>query len=520
MKKLTFFYKIVLSFSLILVLMAVVGAVSVYQLNSNNQRIVDFRNERVPGIRYTLQMRGILSELRLQQVQMIASKTLKERNGHREELAQAINNFLTAERSYIALKTDISKSALAKNVVNNFSAFADANQLVLAALDKEDIAGASQISGQNSAKYRTQLMKDLAQLVFQEIATGERSSEQAAESYSFAVKMLLALGALALLVSGVIATILTRNLSTQLGGEPAYAMGIMRRIADGDLTVPITLKAKDSTSLLASLDTMKEKLKLTISNIMVGSNSISQASTEIAQGNTNLAQRTEEQAASLLETSTNMTRITQTVKENTDNAKTASQLAQRTSDASVESSHIVENMIGQIQNISNSSKEIVNIIAVIESIAFQTNLLALNAGVEAARAGTQGKGFTVVANEVRVLAKKTADAAQDIKKLIDDTVDKINQGSLQAAQASKAMEDIKTSVNRVTAIVGDISLASDEQNTGISEIGRAVEQMDLVTQQNSALVEQVAVAAQSLSEQADSLHEEVRFFRLDTAQDY
>lgn len=520
MKKLTFFYKIVLSFALILGLMAIVGGVSLYQLNSNNQRIVDFRNERVPGIRYTLEMRGILSELRLQQVQMIASDTPKGRDGHRQELAQAISNFQTAERHYVALNTENSHSDLAKSVVTNFDAFAEANQQVLAALDKEDLQGASQISAANSAKYRTQLMKDLATLVDQEIASGERSSEIAAENYHFALTLLLSLGVLAMLASVVIATLLTRNLSRQLGGEPAYAVGIMKRIAEGDLTVAIALKSGDEGSLLASLNGMKEKLKNTINNIMQGSNSISQASSEIAQGNTNLAQRTEEQAASLLETSTNMSRITQTVSENADNSRMASDLAKQTSHAAEDSTHIVESMIHQIQNISNSSKEIVNIIGVIESIAFQTNLLALNAGVEAARAGTQGKGFTVVANEVRVLAKKTADAAQDIKKLIDDTVDKIHQGSVHASEASKAMLDIKSSVNQVTSIVGEISLASDEQNSGIGEIGKAIEQMDLVTQQNSALVEQVAVAAQSLSEQAVSLHDEVRFFRLHPGQDY
>lgn len=247
---------------------------------------------------------------------------------------------------------------------------------------------------------------------------------------------------------------------------------------------------------------------------MHGSESISVASHQIAQGNTDLSQRTEEQASSLIQTSANMRELTQTVRQNADNARQASELAINTAATATEGGIIVDEMLLRMQEISNSSKKIVDIIAVIESIAFQTNILALNAAVEAARAGNEGKGFAVVASEVRTLAQKSANAAKEIKQLIVGTVEKITAGSERADHASQAMGEIVDSVGKVAHIVGEISTASQEQHIGIQEIGIAVEQMDQVTQQNAALVEQAAAAAQSLTEQGAELRQVIRFFHI------
>lgn len=501
------------AFALVLGLMLILAAMSAWLLNSSNQQIESYRAYRLPGVQYPLVMRGTLAELRLQQVQYIASPQGAPRDGHRSEIMQAVATFKEAENAYQKLDSGGSKSALFTQIMNNFAEFSLANDAVIAAVERNDIAQATQISGDNSRKYRTQLMADLATLVSDELANSEKAAAQARNSYHNASMMFLALVGFAFLVSLAMALMLARNLVKQLGGEPAYAASIMREIAAGNLAAKIELKPGDTGSLLASLEGMNQQLNKTINQIMEGSESISHAASEIEQGNTDLSQRTEEQAASLVQTSSNMQNLTTTVSQNAENAREASALAHETSKTASQGGAIVTGMQAHMRDVSGSSREIINIISVIEGIAFQTNLLALNAAVEAARAGTQGKGFAVVASEVRVLAQKSGQAAKEIKDLIQGTVSKIAEGSQQADRASKAMQEIVSSVNKVAGIVSEISTASSEQHTGIHEVGIAVDQMDQVTQQNAALVEQAAAAAQSLTEQSIELRNAVRYFR-------
>ncbi|TPG64883.1 methyl-accepting chemotaxis protein [Ewingella americana] len=501
------------AFALVLTLMLVLAATSAWQLKSINQQIEDYRAYRLPGVQYPLVMRGTLAELRLQQVQYIASPAGAPRDGHRDEIMQAVATFKAAENAYQKLNSDGSQSALFKQIIQNFTQFSLANDQVIAAMNLNDIAQATQISGDNSRKYRTQLMADLATLVNNEVSNSEQAASQARSHYHTASVLFMVLVAFALIISVAMALLLARNLNRQLGGEPAYAASIMQEIAAGNLATEIILKPGDKDSLLASLSCMNQQLNQTIHQIMSGSESINHAASEIAQGNIDLSQRTEEQAASLVQTSANMQNLTTTVSQNAENAREASTLAHATSQTASEGGTIVSDMQLHMREVSGSSKEIINIISVIEGIAFQTNLLALNAAVEAARAGTQGKGFAVVASEVRVLAQKSGQAAKEIKNLIHGTVTKIAEGSQQADRASQAMNDIVSSVNKVAGIVSEISTASTEQHTGIHEVGIAVDQMDQVTQQNAALVEQAAAAAQSLTEQSLELRNAVRFFR-------
>ena len=505
------------AFALVMALMLTLAAMSAWLLNSSNQQIENYRAYRLPGVQYPLVMRGTLAELRLQQVQYIASPQGAPRDGHRVEIQQAINTFKTAENAYQKLNSGGSKSDLFKQIVRNFVQFSLANDEVIAAVERNDIAQATQISGDNSRKYRTQLMADLAKLVSDELANSEKAAAQTHSSYRSASVMFLVLVAVAFIISLLMALLLARNLIAQLGGEPAYAASIMHEISAGNLAAKIALKPGDESSLLASLNGMNVQLNKTIHQIMQGSESINHAASEIEQGNVDLSQRTEEQAASLVQTSSNMQNLTATVSQNAENARQASQLAHETSKTASQGGAIVSGMQAHMRDVSGSSSEIINIISVIEGIAFQTNLLALNAAVEAARAGTQGKGFAVVASEVRVLAQKSGQAAKEIKDLIQDTVSKISEGSDQADRASKAMSEIVISVNKVAEIVSEISTASSEQHSGIHEVGIAVGQMDQVTQQNAALVEQAAAAAQSLTEQSVELRNAVRFFRTATA---
>ncbi|MCA7014621.1 methyl-accepting chemotaxis protein [Dickeya dadantii] len=520
LSQLTVFAKLLSGFSVLIVMMLVLGAVAIYQLSASDDSIDAFRGNRMPGVRYTLEMRGVLSEIRLQQVQYIASKTPQEVEGHRVELLQNQDIFLNAQANYAKLLKEASqeKQALFNQVVDNFKNFVDVNAKVIDAVNSGKLDEASKISGAVSAKYRTQLMKDLAKLVDMEISAGEQAGIESEVRYQRALYVLYGLLVLALIATGVIATLIARNLSRQLGGEPAYAVSIMNQIAAGNLNTEITLRNGDTGSLLATMKQMNGKLASIIHGIVDGSESISLAASEIAQGNSDLSQRTEEQAASLVQTSSNMQQITETVKRNADNAHQASELARQTSQTAVHGGNVVDDMLKRMHEISDSSQKIVDIISVIEGIAFQTNILALNAAVEAARAGEQGKGFAVVAGEVRNLAQKSANAAKEIKTLIEGTVEKITDGSRHADTASQAMDEIVSSVTKVTDIVAEISMASNEQHQGIKEIGIAIDQMDRVTQQNAALVEQAATAAQSMTEQGEQLRDSVRFFRLEAQQ--
>ena len=297
------------------------------------------------------------------------------------------------------------------------------------------------------------------------------------------------------------------------------AVDASNAVAQGDLSRPIRVEGKDEVAqLLASLSAMQSSLVGIVGEVRQGTDTIATASSQIAAGNMDLSSRTEQQASSLEETAASMEELTSTVKQNADNARQANQLAVSASSVAVKGGHVVSQVVDTMSAINTSSKKIVDIIGVIDGIAFQTNILALNAAVEAARAGEQGRGFAVVAAEVRNLAQRSAAAAKEIKTLIGDSVDKVEEGSKQVAEAGKTMDEIVGSVKRVTDIMAEITAASQEQTAGIEQINQAITQMDQVTQQNAALVEEAAAAASSLQEQASGLSQVVSVFKLDNQQ--
>ncbi|MET3131444.1 methyl-accepting chemotaxis protein [Oxalobacteraceae bacterium GrIS 1.11] len=323
--------------------------------------------------------------------------------------------------------------------------------------------------------------------------------------------MAIVLGVLAGVLCGVF---MIRSIYRQLGGEPAYAAQIVHSIAGGDLTVAVNTAKNDQHSLLFAMQTMQSALARTVGEIRISTDALSTASGQIAAGNMDLSSRTEQQASSLEETASSMEELTSTVKQNGDNAQQANQLAVTASAVAVEGGKVVAQVVLMMGALNESAKKIADIIGVIDGIAFQTNILALNAAVEAARAGEHGRGFAVVATEVRSLAQRAAGAAKEIKVLIDASVGKVDAGGALVAQAGSTMEEIVASVQRVTDIMGEISSASREQQAGIEQINRAITEMDGVTQQNAALVEQAAAAASALQDQTGILAQAVSVFKV------
>ncbi len=326
---------------------------------------------------------------------------------------------------------------------------------------------------------------------------------------------LLALIGIAL---SLVVFLIIRNIEKSIGGDPNYAKNIANSIATGNLALTVQVKPNDTGSMVLSMKTMQAQLATTIGTIQKSADEITTASSQIAAGNMDLSSRTEEQANSLEETASSMEELTSAVRQNADNAHQANVLALSASDVAQKGGAVVAQVVDTMASINDSSRKIVDIIGVIDGIAFQTNILALNAAVEAARAGEQGRGFAVVATEVRNLAQRSASAAKEIKTLIDDSVHQVDQGAKLVDQTGATMSEIIESVKRVTDIMGEITSASREQTSGIEQINQAISQMDQVTQQNAALVEEAAAAAASLQDQADNLSQVVSVFKLDGLQ--
>jgi methyl-accepting chemotaxis protein-1 (serine sensor receptor) len=327
---------------------------------------------------------------------------------------------------------------------------------------------------------------------------------------------------LMLLVCGggiVFGVLLSRNIIGIIGGEPQYAVDLAQRVARGDLSERNVIKAGDTSSLMAQLDVMQESLAKVVTHVRQGSEGVEIASAEIAQGNNDLSARTESQASALEQTASSMEELGEAVKQNADNARQANQLAMSASTVAVKGGDVVAQVVNTMKGINDASRKISDIIQVIDGIAFQTNILALNAAVEAARAGEQGRGFAVVASEVRSLAGRSADAAKEIKTLINASVERVEQGTVLVDQAGTTMTEVVASIHRVTDIMGEISAASSEQALGVSQVGEAVSQMDQTTQQNAALVEEMAAAASSLKAQAQELVGTVAVFKLSVGTD-
>ncbi|MBK4735315.1 methyl-accepting chemotaxis protein [Noviherbaspirillum pedocola] len=355
----------------------------------------------------------------------------------------------------------------------------------------------------------------IAEMIEFQVELTRKSGQDAERGYHDTRNLLLGIGAAIVALAAFLGFRITRSITRPL----AQALEVANTVADGDLSSRIEVRTSDETGmLLAALKRMNESLVTTVTEIRRGTESIATASAEVASGTQDLSSRTEQQASSLEETASSMEELTSTVKQNADNARQANALAESASTFAAKGGTVISEVVDTMAEINESARKVVDIISVIDGIAFQTNILALNAAVEAARAGEQGRGFAVVASEVRTLAQRSANAAKEIKMLIDTSVEKVDRGSRLVGEAGTTMNDIVQSVQHVTDIMAEITAASAEQTAGIEQINTAVAQMDQVTQQNAALVEEAAAATESMQEQAGRLAQAVAVFRVDGAQ--
>ncbi|SOY94492.1 MCP: Methyl-accepting chemotaxis protein, chemotaxis sensory transducer [Cupriavidus taiwanensis] len=453
------------------------------------------------------------------QIALLSASTMGERTVEKEQIAKSLAAMDERIRQVAGAFEKPEGKALVKQYQDLSPAFRARMEKYVELVSKQPL-DTSQFESQVFSE-SADLLKDshaleavMLQMVKRRDDRARNNMEEARSVYDETRLWMLGLVLGGLALSVLLGVVLARALSRQLGGEPAYAAAIAARIAEGDFSQPVATRAGDNGSLVFAMQQMQQQLSRMVRDFKASAESIGSASREIAAGNNDLSQRTEQQAASLEQTASSMEELTSTVRQNADNARQASGLAANASDTALRGGEVVGRVVQTMDEINDASKKIVDIIGVIEGIAFQTNILALNAAVEAARAGEQGRGFAVVAGEVRSLAQRSANAAKEIKGLIGDTVARVDNGSALVGQAGKTMDEIVQAVKRVTDIMGEISAASAEQSSGIEQVNQAVAQMDEVTQQNAALVEEAAAAAGALEEQAGRLQSAVATFRL------
>jgi len=507
-----------LGFALVLVLLVVVTVVGIVRMAQIQNRLDHVVSVNNVVTRLVVDMRNNVSE----RVTSLRTLTLMT---DPSDMEPELNRFKEQTAKYDALQQKLSEKFALEASSEEKSLLTQVKEAESIAMPA--IAKASQLYLANNAMDATRVMvkeirpaqkkwlEALDQLGKMEDKQNAQSQVDAEAAFAGARNFMLTLLALAVAIGVAAAYFITRGLIKQLGGEPGYTAKIAGSIAQGDLSVAIDTKSSDRGSLLTEMKQMRNSLVDIVSQVRRGTQTITTASREISAGNIDLSSRTEQQASSLEKTASAMEELTSTVKQNADNAREANQLAATASDVARKGGEVVSQVVGTMGEINSSASKIADIIGVIDGIAFQTNILALNAAVEAARAGEQGRGFAVVASEVRNLAQRSAAAAKEIKTLIGDSVEKIGRGSKLVGQAGVTMEEVVDSVKRVTDIMSDIANASAEQSAGIEQVNLSIIEMDGMTQQNAALVEQAAAAFQSLQDQAAELQRVVSIFKLE-----
>ncbi len=497
-------------------LLIAIGSVGLVGISQSNEALKSVYQDRLIPTGQIAEIQRLLLRNRLAVAVSLLTPNPETINPNTAEVEANIAVISKISATYMASTLTSEEAKLAKSFQENRTKFVQQGlRPAVAALRANDIKEANRLVTEMVRPLYQPVGADIEALMKLQLDAAKYEYDQAVARYATIRGVSIGSIVAGVLFAFIFGLALVRGISRSL----TKAVDTSNAVAHGDLTHAIDIDGKDEVAqLLKSLSAMKDSLINIVGQVRGGTDTIASASSQIAAGNLDLSSRTEQQASSLEETAASMEQLTSTVKQNADNARQANQLAVAASGVAIKGGSVVSDVVGTMGAINASSRKIVDIIGVIDGIAFQTNILALNAAVEAARAGEQGRGFAVVAAEVRNLAQRSAAAAKEIKTLIGDSVAKVEEGSKQVAHAGQTMDEIVDSVKRVTDIMAEITAASQEQSSGIEQVNQAITQMDQVTQQNAALVEEAAAAAASLQEQAGNLSQVVSVFKLDRRQ--
>ncbi|WP_343582840.1 methyl-accepting chemotaxis protein [Herbaspirillum sp.] len=503
-----------IGFGIVILLMLALTAIGVLRLNQINGSIRNIANDYYPRTVMANNIKSALDETARSMRNLLFMSTVDEIKGELDTIERAGKTIDATLKQFASSTSTEDGSRLLQAVTAARGQYTPVLNNFLAAVKDGQVEQARDLILPEIGPYQAAYFKALDKLIAYQGGRMEEGGREAEKVANAASMLMAAMAAIATVLAVLVGYSVMRSITRPLNA----AINIAERVAAGDLSVRVDSISQDETGkLLAALQHMRDGLVRAVTQVRDGSDAISVAAREIAEGNANLSARTELQASTLEETSSSMMELTDAVNHNAENARQANLLVLNASQAATEGGEVVTQVVNTMKEIKDSSRQIVEIISVIDGIAFQTNILALNAAVEAARAGEQGRGFAVVAAEVRGLAQRSASAAKEIAGLIQNSVKKVDAGSILVDQAGQTMQNIVSSVKHVADIMVEISAASDEQSTGIGQINDAVEQIDDMTQQNSALVEQAAAAAQSMHDQSMALVRAVSIFKTDVA---
>lgn len=509
--------KLIIGFIAVLLLTCFLGIFSITQLTAVNTATDEIGNDWMPSSINGMGMKESVSRMRSQEAQLAAADSPEDVAKYHERTNEAIEAFRKYHATSMKYADTPNEKKALDEVLIAFNEYAQISAKISNFAKEGKTAEALQVLRKESSDSNKKMRGTLDKIVDDHIKGGQAAFAESSATFSRARNLIIVVMIASIAIGLLMAIWLAKIVSSPLKN----AVDLAQSIASGDLTRRVEAESTCETGqLIRALSEMNNSLLTVVSEVRAGTEQISHAATEIANGNLDLSSRTEEQASSLEETASSMEEITATVKHNSDNARQANILSQTATSIAEKGGSVVSEVVSTMTSINESSKKIVDIISVIDGIAFQTNILALNAAVEAARAGEQGRGFAVVASEVRSLAQRSASAAKEIKELINDSVEKVGQGTRLVDSAGSTMQEVVESVKRVSDMISEITAAGQEQSSGIDQINQAIIQMDSMTQQNSALVEEAAAASATMQEQAANLVEVVSVFKIDNLGTY